>query len=131
MEGGDDTGGTDGGLLITGRSDGRLLGGFEGGDETGAPDKGLLETGRSEGGTVDGGWLEGRWLEGRWLEGGWLEGGRLDTFGGAAEEGPRGRPDPRASGRALGLLVSGNNVLMTSAMFSVAVNTPSCWLLTS
>jgi hypothetical protein len=98
------------GLLDVRRSGGRTLGGFDADDEIGAPETGTLEMGRAEGFA--------------------LAGGLLDAFGGTTEDSLRGI-ESGGSGRVLGLLVRGNRTLMTSAMFSVAVRTPSCSLLTS
>jgi hypothetical protein len=119
-----------------------------GAPERGQADTGLFETGRLAGredGALAGGALAGERCAGGALAGERCAGGALAgerCKGGALETGrcaggeldgaalAAGRCDA-ASGLALGLVVSGKRMLMTSAMLSVALCTPACPLFTS
>jgi hypothetical protein len=107
---------------LAGREDGALAGGALAGERCAG---GALAGERCEGERCAGGALAGERCKGGALETGRCAGGELD---GAALA--TGRCDA-ASGLALGLVVSGKRMLMTSAMLSVALCTPACPLFTS
>ncbi len=113
--------------MAGGRSDeGRLDGGRLDGGEAGLLLGGLLASGGMLGGRLRGGTLLGVTLP---------KGGRLDaTLAGALLLGgelPAGAALELASGRTLGLLVSGKRTLITWAIDSVAAWTSGCSLFTS